>query len=822
MLKDRYRVKGATIVSTDAIRTILVASVAFVQMVACGIEICANWQIATPDPEPSGLQARLAHNADKLAADIRESTGMTLSRVTRSTAAKRNVIFIGGEFAERAGLMSQSLKGQENCIVEKDGNIYIFGRDHAGARPVGSPYRQVLSMPSLRALTRFMYQFMGVRFVFPGENGRAVSRRKGIEVPNGYSDCERPVFDYSALGGWFDDLYHFGNNMFGWSDYFSYGGHSYPYACGSTRYFKEHPEYFCEENGKRRLNSWSPSHTALCISNPAVEELIVAELLKRFDAGASVCQLAQQDGGEVCGCGNCRALYGTGDDWCEKFWRFHVHIAERIRKERPGKMVHILSYGRTERPPKSFKAFPDNVMIELCRYTEADLKEWQSYKVPGGFTAYIYNWGCYPLPGFTAKRSFQGCARLIRRFRQYGVHGIYRCGYGELPGMEGAQYYVFNRLMENADADIGQMVREFCDAAFGKTAGEPMKRFYETLDRRLRMFDLIEAPYTEVASGKPGEYEMAMPRDPIDLIGWIYSPVVMSEMEGAMSVAERSPDLTDKERIRLKRVRLEFDYAKSLGRIAALYAAYRVRPCKELFVPLAEEIKARNAFIDEMFDKKGKMRPLPDWPEAPLFRAADRQKVMDNGRLEAKIKLPLDWDVDRMLAEERYPLAPGQVEKCRAYHREHNLKPITEWGVAGWRAGNGMRFERRDGGRGFLFSPGTNTDMRVVTVVGPKEGLKPNTRYRLSWFARLTDVSCCKHEGGFYVSVYYGRHPLFMKEPAGFGMTGSTDWIHMETVFTIIDDPSFKSQITFRILNGHGTVEIDDVTLEELPKENSK
>ena len=789
---------------------------------ASAVELSEGWQVATPDPEPSGLQEALARNADKLVADIREATGLALARVTKSTAAAHHVIFVGGEFAERAGLMPSDLKGQGNCIVERGGNIYLFGRDYAGAKPVGRPNRQVLSTPSVRALTRFMYRFMGVRFVFPGDNGRAVPKLARIAVPDGCVDREDPAFNYGALGGWFDDLYHFANGMFGWGEYFSYGGHSYPYACPSGTYFKTHPEYFCEEDGKRRLNSWSPSHTGLCISNPEVEELIVGELLKRFDAGAEVCQLAQQDGGEVCGCAKCRALYGTGDDWCEKFWLFHRHLAERIRAARPGKVVHIISYGRTERPPKSFKVFPDNVMIELCRYTEADLAAWKGYTVPRGFTAYIYSWGCYPLPGFTAKRSYMGCARLIRSFRDYGVHGIYRCGYGELPGMEGAQYYVFNRLLENPDADVGALAKEFCDAAFGMVAGEPMKRFYDTLDRRLRMFDLIEAPYTEVASGKPSAYEMAMPRDPIDLIGWIYSPTVLAEMEGALAAAERTPGLTAKERIRLRRVRVEFDYAKNLGRIAALYAAYRISPCKELFVPLAKEIKVRNAFIDRVFDGKGRVRPLKDWPEAPLFRSSDIQQVRDNGRLEAKIKLPLDWDVDRMLAEERYPFAPGQVEKCRAYHRERGLKPLVDWGVPGWREGNGMRFERREGGKGFLFSPGTNTDMRVVTVAGPEQGLRPNTRYRLSWFAKLTDVSCFKNEGGFYMSAYYGRHPLFMKEPAGFGMTGSTGWMHMETVFTVIDDPTFRSQITFRILNGHGTVEIDDVTLEELPKEDKK
>ena len=131
--------------------------------------------------------------------------------------------------------------------------------------------------------------------------------------------------------------------------------------------------------------------TALCISNPEVQELLVEELKRKFDAGSDVVQLAQQDGWQYCECEKCKAFGGPGAEYIgEKIWRLHRDIAERLLKERPGKIVHILSYHMTVHPPKTFKTFPANVMIEKCSYSEESFREWDGYTVPHGFTVYTY------------------------------------------------------------------------------------------------------------------------------------------------------------------------------------------------------------------------------------------------------------------------------------------------------------------------------------------------------------------------------------------------------------------------------------------------
>ena len=65
----------------------------------------------------------------------------------------------------------------------------------------------------------------------------------------------------------------------------------------------------------------------------------------------------------------------------------------------------IISYGPTVKPPRTFREFPANTMIELCGTSPENLAAWKKYVVPCGFTAYLYYWGSYNVAGFTPKRS---------------------------------------------------------------------------------------------------------------------------------------------------------------------------------------------------------------------------------------------------------------------------------------------------------------------------------------------------------------------------------------------------------------------------------
>ena len=786
---------------------------------AYAVTIGADWKIVKPTHTCAAVQRALEIAAVEVQTDIKEAIGVELPIVSADGSGS-HAIWFGKAAAAKAGLDVSGFKSWDNAYAEKGGSLYLYGDDRSGRKAVKPTELHLTLFPSARAAARFLRDRCGVRFVMPGRTGTEVPKLGGIEIPDGAVSRETPSQRYGNYERVSSEtmMHAIANGFYTQGTFFSYGGHTYPSACPRDRYFKEHPEYFAMCGGKRSLGC-SPMCQALCISNPKVEELIVEELKRRFDEGADVCQLAQNDGFDVCQCERCRAMYGTGDDWREKFWLFHRHIAERMLKERPGKLVHILSYGKTAHPPKSFKEFPPNVMVEMCCYSEAAFKEWKGYTVPQGFTVYIYHWGDYVRVGFTPKRSLFECRESARRFVRNGVFGIYRCGVKfNMPGIEGPEYYMFNRALENPDADIDATLTEFCDAAFGADAGRPMKVFYETVDARLRIFDKAGNVFT----ASPGRYELAIPDDPLEMLAYIYTADVIGAMEGFISMAERSKTATERQRKRLARVRLEFDYAKNIGLIAGLYGAYKYNPSREFFLPLAKAIKERNAMLDRLYRPDGWPHTLTDWPaDSQLFGYGGfpRKMVEKNGRLSAIIRAPLDWDVDRMLADGDYPWSPEAVALWKRRNSDKGLEVARKW--RNYDSAPAEIFREGNGGARLTLGSVTNGGVRAVAYLAPKGGLKPNTRYRVSWFARAEGVSVVSGtkwgtERGFYCFINSGRGVQGIRTPSGTSFRGSFGWRHLSAEVVTPEKPFAQLEFIVRLLNANGVVEVEDVTVEAL------
>ena len=607
-----------------------------------------EWCVTYPVEAPEVIAKALKIAAEEVCDDINEATGLRLKAVPASKA-KRPAIWIGAEAAKKAGFDLTGMERYDNAIAEKDGNIYLFGNDKvrtpAGASAAAASKEWYTSLlPSVKAATRFLEDYVGVRFLMPGENGKEVPKRDAVSLPDGTLSKESPSMVYGNGRSRMNRslIYMIANGRWGMGMFHTYGGHSYPRACHARKYFKDHPEYFGLINGKRHCAS-RPQYSALCISNPDVEQLMIEELKRQFDMGAEVCQLAQQDSMLVCECDNCRAMFGTGDDWDEKLWCFHRKIAERMLKERPGKVVHILSYHRTAHPPKTFKVFPSNVMIELCNYSEEAFRKWKDYTVPRGFTVYSYLCGDYVQPGLVARHSFAYYAMLAKRFRENKVHGVFRCGGHDLYGTEGPGYYVFNKLLLDGSLNVKSLVSDYCQAAFGPAA-KAMRKFYEKQDERTRMFDRIyEAFPVDSAPGLDG-YVNIRPTNSLDLHGYMFSPETTAKMESALSKAEKTKGLSAKQKRRIKLARLEFDYAKNMGAISTLYSAYKLRPTKVSLAPLLDALKERNAMLDRIYGGGKYPKCIEGWPEVTPFGSKLTRDLMTvNGRLTATIISPLTW-----------------------------------------------------------------------------------------------------------------------------------------------------------------------------------
>ena len=676
-----------------------VAALSFAQAVT----LDANWEIVVPSTsETSGL-AHWLNRASKGVADaIKEATGLVLPVVTQHADGKP-ALFVGEEAARAAGVMPERpLEGFSNMIVEKGGNLYLFGHDRALHKDTMSNTPKTAPMPTIKALARFLETYLDVRFLAPGDIGMDVPKRESIVIPDGLCSREDPKLEYGPVPTAISPLYDYANNLFRSGSYYSYGGHSYPKACPPSKYFKTHPEYFGLVGGVR-VGSDEKNPT-LCISNPEVQQLMVDELCRRFDDGADVVQLAQQDGWQFCECDKCKAFGGPGAEYIgEKLWILHRQLAERILKERPGKIVNILCYSATLEPPKTFRKFPSNVMVELCHLSQKQLNEWRQYEVPRGFVAYIYMWGAYQPLGFCPKRSWMRCHDFAKLMITNGVRGIYRCGYGEMFGMEGPAYYVFNRTLSDTNIDVLKTVEEYCNRSFGEEAGQPMYEFFETFDKRLRGLNLMEGDLDAGALRPTKDYRDAYDTDSMAQIAYVFSPNVLERMEWKLKTAERRVK-TSKQKKRIELVRTEFEYVKNLAQTVTAFAAFRTKPTLGTLGPVLDLVEARNAYLDSVFtinDKRPyltgmRARSIDGWPELRLFNYTDRKMIDTNGRLLATLGSPFGWDPE---AIRKSGVVPGKEMKEYSVARTTGEPEGFDfdhgaWAAATWADLAGMQMEK--------------------------------------------------------------------------------------------------------------------------------
>ena len=628
----------------------------------------SDYVIALPMPGKSrGVDHYLDLTAQKLQSVIKESTGVQLPIFQENQIPKgRSAIFIGNTHKLRRLGVAVHKAAPMTAFIKSDGkNIYLAGLDRGAPGTQRIPHYNSCILGSVRAAVLFMEEFLKVEFLMPGETGTNVNKQNFITIP-GDLNMVSPS-RHTLLTGRDNDLfYDMANSNFGFGDVFHYRGHSWSVAVSQRRYGKSNPEYFALLGGKRdNLNRYGH----LCISNPAVQDLIYKEALRRLDAGARVVQVAQTDGYRQCECKPCQAFGGVSDPG-EKIWILNLKLAQRLKKERPGKFMQFLCYYPNYAPPESFDAFPGNVFIEFCAYPEEQFKAWSKIKGIAGYGVYIYNWGEYKMPGFLPKRGSAFLAEQAKLFHKYNVKSIYRCGHGELYGLEGPGYYVHARMLQDPSADFYKLRERYIERTFLEAA-LPMKGFYDLYEPRLELYSTLEE-------------KKLLPKDPRVLVNAMFSPELVRNMELKLKAAEKlAKDPKVIKRIAL--VTKEFNYLKSLITVLNLYNAYQLKPAYASFNALGDAVEAHKALVADLYDSKGQMKQLPGWQEIRFFGKFPKAMVLSNGRNAAPIGAPLNWNIKFLKEKKILPgakvrsMVPVRVQKAPSFDF---TKP--EWQKGQW------------------------------------------------------------------------------------------------------------------------------------------
>ncbi|MCX6984804.1 MAG: hypothetical protein NT118_08660, partial [Lentisphaerae bacterium] len=296
---------------------------------------------------------------------------------------------------------------------------------------------------------------------------------------------------------------------------------------------------------------------------------------------------------------------------------------------------------------------------------------WRACEVPGGFTAFIYNWCPNLSSRYTPMRTPRFVEAQAKRLISNHFLSIYRDGSGALYGLEGPVYYTMGRMLDDAANNKAKdLVSEFCTGAFGKSAPS-MLQFYDQLYHGIELYSEFlgtRCPawaYINIYGDAPKYID-----DPFQFLGFLYTPSLLASLEKNLAQAEKIAD-TEKIKTRLTLVRREFNYLKSLVRVIHLYHAYEIQPDLYSRDRLLDAIDARNAEIASYFDKKGSNpKPMDGWA-FPLFPTPGGHDFahmrLEHDTYQGPFKNTcLNWDTKAM---RRAPL-PGTSSLT--------VKPVTE------------------------------------------------------------------------------------------------------------------------------------------------
>ncbi len=305
------------------------------------------------------------HAAEELAYFLREVSGATFPiRSVEDAAAETGPSLRVGAAACK-GIISPSeiaRLGQEGYILRTKGNALAI----AGGRPRGTLY----------GVYSFLEDHLGCRWFTPQVT--RVPKKKRVVVPSldrtfvprleyrdlDYVDARDPDWAaFNKLNGRsvrYDNIRQFERR----GGLVLYGPfvHTFNQILPPKSYFRQHPEYFSEVNGKRLAE-----RTQLCLSNPDVLR-IATDTVRRWmkdQPYATIFSVSQNDWSNYCTCPECRRIAAEEGSQSGVYLRFVNAIADAVGKEFPDNAVDMLAYQFTLTPPAKTVA-RRNVIVRIC------------------------------------------------------------------------------------------------------------------------------------------------------------------------------------------------------------------------------------------------------------------------------------------------------------------------------------------------------------------------------------------------------------------------------------------------------------------------
>ncbi len=421
------------------------------------------------------------HAASELASFLRQITGAKFETAAAPADGAKIRLLVGPDAAKLAESdFSTDGLGADGIVIRKVGKDLIL----AGGRPRGTLY----------AVYTFLEDELGCRWW----SSKVSTIPKQATVKVGKLDVRYvPVLEYREPF-WFDAFdgdWAVRNKSNGNSERLDekrggkhvYQGfvHTFYPLIPPGKYFKDHPEWFSEINGKRTTD-----HAQLCLTNEQMRKELVKNLKERLRANpaATIASVSQNDWHRNCQCGSCAAVEKAEGSPAGLMIRFVNAVAEDIEQEFPKVAISTLAYQYTRRPPKHVRP-RHNVIVRLCsiecsfskpladernKAFRDDLVGWSKMCNRLYIWDYTTNFRHYVMP----HPNLRVLGPNVKFFVEHNVKGIFEQGAYTTYGAEMAELraWVLARLLWDPSRDGEKLIDEFVEGYYG-AAGPHIKEY---------------------------------------------------------------------------------------------------------------------------------------------------------------------------------------------------------------------------------------------------------------------------------------------------------------------------------------------------------
>ncbi|MBQ0105967.1 MAG: DUF4838 domain-containing protein [Armatimonadetes bacterium] len=274
----------------------------------------------------------------------------------------------------------------------------------------------------------------------------------------------------------------------------------------SEKYYWDHPEYYALVKEKRISGGGSQ----LCWTNKEMQKELAKNVIAVLDTinNPKMIDVSQMDNTVYCECEECQKALEKYDSPAGALIECINFVAGEVKKKYPNVLVETLAYQHTLKAPVNIKA-ADNVIIRVCDiennfsepiadkskngpYTPVSgrLFGYIDYQTINKFFAdnleawgnianqiYVWDYTVNFANSHIPHPNIQVLQPNLQYFRDHKVVAMFEQGdyYNEGSSFNELKAFLIAKLLWNPDENIDKLKKDFCNAVYGKGAGNILK-----------------------------------------------------------------------------------------------------------------------------------------------------------------------------------------------------------------------------------------------------------------------------------------------------------------------------------------------------------